>query len=432
MATRPGLALALYLATQKLAGRGRAERRLAQEMAAGHEDMARGAERLGATETPRPEGALVWLHVGSEAEAMGLPDLIDRLHDVRDDVSVLITTARHGPDALLASRLPRRVILQFAPYGTGPGVAGFIAHWRPDVGVWADNRLAPALIEAAGKAGVPMFLIDARVPERPGWRWLPGLRRALLKRFSHVLAGDARAAAGLKALGVADDRIEVTGFLQEGGAPLPCSQAERDSLAEVLAARPVWLAAGAVADEVPLVIEAHRQAMRRSHRLLLVLRPEPLSEGPALAARLEAEGWVVGLRSRDDEPEADAEVFVVDLSDELGLWYRLAPISLMGGSLSADAAAAARNPYEATALGSAVLYGPRMGLWREAYERLRDAGAARAVSDVTSLARAVEFLLSPDKAAEMASAAWEVTTSGAEATDRVVTLVLGALDEKGV
>lgn len=431
MNRRPALALACYLAAQTVGGRAQAERRLARAIAEGLEDPERGAERLGTTATARPDGALAWIHVGSEAEAMGLPDLIDRLHEERDDVSVLITTARHGPDELLAARLPRHVILQYAPYGVGPGPAAFVAHWRPDVGIWADNRLAPALIEAAGRAGVPLFLIDARVPERPGWRWLPGLRRALLKRFRHVLAGDARAAAGLAALGVAKNRVEVTGFLQEGAAPLPCSQAERDALAEALAARPVWFAAGASAAEIPLVVEAHRQAMRRSHRLLLVLQPGDQASAPALAEALEAEGWAVGLRSRDDEPDTDVEIFVVDLPDELGLWYRLSPISFMGGSLASGESGVC-NPYEATALGSAVLYGPLMGLWREGYERLRDAGAARAVSDVSSLTRAVEFLLSPDKAAEMAAAAWEVTTSGAEATDRIVALVLDTLDERGV
>jgi len=432
MTRRPGLALALYLAAQRPGGRSRAEHKLAQETAAGREDPQRAAERLGATEVARPDGPLIWIHVGSEAEAMGLPDLIERLQDERDDVAVLVTTARHGPDELLAQRLPSQVILQYAPYGTDIAVAGFVAHWHPDIGIWADNRLSPALIEAVGKTGIPMFLIDARVPERPGWRWLPGLRRALLRRFRYVLAGDERAAEGLRALGVPADRIEATGFLQEGAAPLPCSQAERDSLAEILAARPVWLAAGVGPDEIPLVLEAHRQAMRRAHRLLLVLRPEPLDLGAGLAEALEADGWVVGLRSRDDEPEPDVEVFVADLPDELGLWYRLAPVSLMGGSLAGSGGPPTRNPFEATALGSAVLYGPRLGLWREAYERLRDAGAAQAVSDGPSLARAVEFLLAPDKTAEMAAAAWEVTTSGAEATDRIVALVIEALDERGL
>ncbi|OIP83903.1 MAG: hypothetical protein AUK37_06535 [Rhodobacterales bacterium CG2_30_65_12] len=430
MVSLPGLTLAGYFALQKLRGRAWAERQLAHETAAGRESVERGAERLGATSTPRPDGPLVWLHVGSEAEALGIPELIDRLREENGDLAMLITTARHGPDELLAARLPRDVVVQYAPYGTGPGVAAFLAHWRPDVCVWADNRLEPALIEETHRAGIPLFLIDARVPERPGWRWVPGLRRALLRRFAHVLAGDERSAEGLKALGVAQQRIEALGFLQEGTAPLPCSQAERDTLAEIIAARPVWLAAGATSGEVVMVVEAHRQATRHSHRLLLVLVPERADDGPALADTLEAEGWVVGLRSRDDEPEADVEVFIADLPDELGLWYRLSPISLIGGTLAGEGQA--RNPFEAAALGSAVLFGPHMGLWRESYERLREAGAARMVSDLPSLVHAVEFLLSPDKVASMAAAAWEVTTSGAEATDRIMQLVLTVLDEKSV
>jgi 3-deoxy-D-manno-octulosonic-acid transferase len=432
MTRGPGLALALYLAAQKPRGRARAEKLLRKEMKAGREDAARGAERLGATDLARPEGPLVWMHVGSETEALGVPDLIDRLREERDDLAILITTSRYGPDELLAARLPRDVLLQSAPYGVGPGAEGFLAHWRPEVAIWADSRLEPVLIEATHRAGVTMFLVDARVPERPGWRWLPGIRRALLRRFAHVLAGDARADTGLRALGVPATRIEVTGFLQEGGAPLTCSQAERDSLAELLAARPVWLAAGATPGELEMIVAAHQQAMRRAHRLLLILAPEPGESGPDLAAALEAEGWVVGLRSKEDEPEQDVEIFIADMPDELGLWYRLSPISLIGGTLHGEPGFGARNPYEAAALGSAVLFGPHMGLWRESYTRLREAGAARAVADTASLARAVEFLLAPDKVAEMASAAWEVTTSGAEATDKVVALVLDALAARGL
>lgn len=432
MASKPGVALAFYLAAQKFRGRPRAEKRLRRESEAGREDTSRAGERLGATIIPRPSGPLVWIHIGSEAEALGVPELIDRLRDERDDIGILITTARHSPDALLASRLPRDVQLQAAPYGLGPGPAGFLAHWRPDVGIWADNRLDPVLLDAAYRASVPMLLIDARVPERPGWRWLPGLRRALLTKFTHVLAGDERSAAGLRGLGVGKNRIEATGFLQEGTAPLPCSQAERDSLAELLAARPVWLAAGVTRGEIEMVVAAHQQAMRRAHRLLLILVPKPHESGPEIARALEAGGWVVGLRSQDDEPEPEVEIFVADLPDELGLWYRLSPISLMGGTVMGEEMEGARNPYEAAALGSAVLFGPHTGLWRESYTRLREAGAARAIADTASLARAVEFLLSPDKVAQMAAAAWEVTTSGAEATDRVVALVFETLDEKGL
>ncbi len=424
--------LSLHLAATKVRGHARAQKRLHAGIHGGGEDPNRGQERLGISTAPRPNGPLIWIHIGSEAEALGVPDLIDRLREERGDLAILLSVQRHGPDALLAARLPRDVLVQLAPYGLGRGPAKFLAHWRPNVAIWADNRLEPALIDAANRAGVPILLVDARVPERPGWPRLPGVRRALLKRFRHILAGDERSAEGLRALGVSVDRLEALGFLQEGASPLPCSQAERDMLAEILEARPVWLAADVTAREIEMVTAAHRQAMRRAHRLLLVLVPERVEDGARIAAELEAEGWVVGQRSLDEEPEPEVEILIADQSDELGLWYRLSPVSLIGGTLLGEAREGPRNPYEAAALGSAVLHGPHMGMWRESYARLREAGAARTVMDTASLARAVEYLLAPDKVAEMAAAAWEVTTSGAEATDRVVALVNELLDEQEV
>lgn len=380
----------------------------------------------------RPDWPLVWLHVGSELEALGIPDLINRLREERDDLAFLVTIPRRGPDELLGSRLPRDVDVQRAPGTTAHAVTTFLDLWKPEVCIWADNILEPVLINATEKAGIPLFLVDARAPERTGWRWFPGQRRGLLRRFSFIIASDTQSAENLKAWGAEPDRIEVMGFMQVGSAPLHCSQAERDTLAQVLAARPVWLAAGITQAEVQMAADAHRQAIRRAHRLLLILQPENLSDGPRIAERLEAEGWATGLRSRDDEPEPEVEIFVADQPEELGLWYRLSPISLMGGTLAGENPRAVQNPFEAAALGSAVLFGPHVGPWALSYERLRGAGAARSISDRESLARAVEFLLAPDMVAEMATAAWELTTAGAEATDRIVALTMNALDARGV
>lgn len=421
--------LPFEIASRRFRGKIRSDAMLARGIEAGLEDPERGTERLGKTKEPRPKGALVWIHVGQESDAVGIPELVDRLREERDDVEILVTTTGYDPEHPLKERLPADVVMQYAPYDEGNAPKNFLSHWRPDFCVWSENRLEPLLLQECFSSALETVLIDARVPERPGIKWIPGLRRELLRGFSHILAGDTAAMEGLKALGVSDEKIETTGFLQEGTAPLPCSQAERDMIAECLEARPVWVAVGVNKAEVDMVVAAHQSAIRRSHRLLLVLIPEPEDIGPAIASSLEAEGWQVGLRSLEDEPETDVEIYVADLPDELGLWYRLAPVSFMGGTL---ARGPLRSPYEAAALGSAVLYGPNLGTWRESYERLRDAGAARAVSDTSSLAKAVEFLLAPDKAAEMAAAAWEVTTSGAEATDRAVQLILSGLDRKGL
>jgi 3-deoxy-D-manno-octulosonic-acid transferase len=210
--------------------------------------------------------------------------------------------------------------------------------------------------------------------------------------------------------------------MEDGSSVLPCTEAERAALVRQFQTRPVWLAAGLPESEDAALIGAHRAALRLAHRLLLIIVPDPPERADALARQIEdAEGWTVARRSADEEPDEETEVFLADVPSEMGLWYRLAPITYLGGSLYGTGSR--RDPFEAAALGSAILHGPQTGDWRAAMARLTEARATRPVSSPADLAEGLADLLSPDRAARLAQAAWAVTSAGAEVTDRVVLLV---------
>lgn len=438
MAERTGRSLLDRARRQR--GQARARQMLETRLAEGREHKQRARERLGEASQARPDGLLLWLHGEDEKRAFDLIHLIARLRVETDDLSYLVTTGSYDPGERLAELLPGHCLHQYLPYETGPGMGRFLEHWRPDLVLWGAPDLPLAVLQALEGAGPPVFWINAAMPDEAQnrLRWFPGQASAALGRVGAILAADGRSATNLRRLGVPAERIDVTGPLQEGAPPLPCPAHERDTLAALLAARPVWLAAGVNAREMPIVLGAHARAARRSHRLLLILVPENLATGEALAESFERDGWVTALRSTQEDPVREIEIYVADLPDELGLWYRLAPVAFLGGTLARDGTLArngqarngqARDPFEAAALGAALLHGPRTGSHAHAYERLGDAGAARLVRGESELARELDYLMAPDKAAEMARAAWEVTTAGAEVTDRVCAMILGALDD---
>jgi 3-deoxy-D-manno-octulosonic-acid transferase len=179
--------------------------------------------------------------------------------------------------------------------------------------------------------------------------------------------------------------------------------------------------------EEAAVIGAHREALRLSHRLVLILVPEDPVRAASLAAELEArEGWRVALRSADQEPDRETEVYIPDSAAEYGLWYRLAPVTFLGGSLLGEGCG--RSPMEPASLGSAVIFGPRPGRFGVAYGRLGAARAARAVASAADLQAGLNDLLSPDRAAKLAQAAWTVASEGVEVTSRVLDLIRQHLD----
>jgi 3-deoxy-D-manno-octulosonic-acid transferase len=70
-----------------------------------------------------------------------------------------------------------------------------------------------------------------------------------------------------------------------------------------------------------------------------------------------------------------------------------------------------------------------MGRHRRRLQRFLAAGAARTVGSAEALGAAVADLLAPDRTAEMARRAWEITSAGSELTDHVIELVFQSLDE---
>jgi len=423
---RFSLALSAYLAFSARAARF-AERKLASRLAEGKENAERLDERRGIAGMARPEGEIVWFHAASVGESLSLLELIRRMIEERPDLHILVTTGTVTSADVMQARLPEGAMHQFIPVDVLPWVRRFLDHWQPDLAVWTESELWPALITETRARGIPKVIINARMSRasHDRWRFLRGMARSLLEGFDEAHVQDDLTAAYLRRLGLPGERLHVTGTLKEGAAALPADEGERQRLAGHLNGRPTWLAASTHEGEEEKILEAHRQALRINPRLLLIVVPRHPHRGNEVAQLIEAQGLRFARRSAGALPDPDTAVYLADTMGELGLWYRLAPISFVGGSLEP---VGGHNPFEPAALGSVILHGPYVSNFSDIFQRLTEAGAARLVSSPGSLAEAVNDLLNPDRAAVMAHAAWEVCSAGAEVTDKALDMLFDYLD----
>ncbi len=419
-------ALALYLAFSARAT-GYAERKLAARLDAGKEDAERLDERRGIASRPRPDGPLVWFHAASVGESLSLLELIRRLAEDRPELKFLVTTGTVTSAEVMSARLPPEAFHQFIPVDAMPFVRRFLDHWKPDLAIWTESEFWPSLICETKSRGIPMLLINARMSKtsHDRWRFLRGMARALVRRFDEAHVQDDITAGYLRRLGLPMSRLKVTGTLKEGAAALPCDENERTRLARVLNGRPVWLAASTHPGEEDVALDAHAIALRGNPRLLLVIVPRHPHRGDELAEMLDRRGVQYARRSKGEDIAGDDQVYLADTMGELGLWYRIAPISFVGGSLEPIGG---HNPFEPAALGSAILHGPYVSNFVDIFQRLSEANAARLISSPASMAEAVNDLLNPDVAAAAAHAAWEVCSAGATVTDQASDLITDHLD----
>jgi 3-deoxy-D-manno-octulosonic-acid transferase len=339
----------------------------------GKEDPARLGERLGHASRERPAGPLAWLHGASVGEALSLLALIDDLSAARPDLNILVTAGTRTAAELLAKRLPANAFHQYLPVDGPAATRRFIEHWRPNLGVFVESEIWPNLLLAAERQGVRMALLSAKLSDASlgGWSRLSAAARRLFGVFDLLMAQDARAAGRLESLGVAGAGGADMKF---GADPLPVDEAALADVRAAIGARPVILAASTHPGEDEAVLSAFAS---QPDGPLLVIVPRHPERGPAVAALAKREGLTVSLQSWGD-PIGAERVRVADALGELGLWFRVACLTVVGGSLVDGIGG--HNPLEPARLGCPAISGPYVENWQGAYGELLLADATALVA----------------------------------------------------
>ena len=363
---------------------------LRRRRAVGKEDAVRFDERLGHAGVPRPAGPLAWMHAASVGEAVSMLPLIERVLARRGDVTVLLTTGTVTSAQLIGDRLPAGALHQYVPVDRPDAVRRFLDHWKPDLALWAESELWPNLVAETQARGVTCLMVNARMSSTSfkRWRRLRGLVAPLLGGFALCLAQNDEHAARLTALGALD--VRAVGNLKFAADPLPADADALDRLRDAVGDRPLWLAASTHPGEERIVAEAHRALAPAHAGLLTVIVPRHPQRGAALASELDAADLNVARRTRDDVIAPDTHIYLADTLGELGLFYRLADIVFVGGSLVPHGG---HNPLEPARLGCALLWGPHMFNFAAMAEGFAVADGVEPVADDGVLANAVARLL---------------------------------------
>ena len=385
------------------------KRRLKQ----GKEDPARVNERRGITADVRPHGPLVWIHGASVGEVLAAAALIEKLRAV--NLRILLTSGTVTSAAVVAKRFPADVIHQYVPYDSPRYVARFLDHWQPSLALFIESDLWPNMILAGAARRLPMVLINGRMSHRsfPRWRRISGTIEALLGRFEVCLAQSDIDAERFAALG--SGNVVITGNLKLDVQAPPADNARLERLLAVTRGRPVIVAASTHPGEEEILIEVHRELAGYFPSLLTVIVPRHPNRGEAIARMIAASGLHVALRSHEDLPTATADIYVADTMGELGLFYRLAPIVFMGGSLVEHGG---QNPIEAIKLGAAIAHGPHVFNFTDVYDALDAAGGAKQADTGEALVKQLGQWLADPVARQVS----------VEAAGRVVEQLGGALD----
>ena len=388
----------LYLAFSQVSGpiwRWNLRKRLKK----GKEDPRRVAEKHGENYPERPAGDVFWFHALSVGESLALVPLIELALDEYPDAHVVVTTStRTSIAALENARLPKRANHVLLPVDTVWATKQFLDYWHPRVAVFSELDFSPRLMFETYKRGIPLILINSRLSPESfiGRKRLGGLMRDVLGLFSTMLVQDEASVDRFTKLGADPSKVIVSGALKAAARPLPVDEGALADWKQKLGVRPVWLAAATRDIEEKSVLRAHARVLEVLPNALLVVAPRFLESADALEEEARKMFDCVVRRSRSQDLVSGTQVYIADTIGEMGLWYRLAPVSFVGHSLGPPGKPlGGKNPFEAAALNSAIIHGCAVEDFEESYAGLHEQNAAVQVDSVEHLSDEILRLMNP-------------------------------------
>jgi 3-deoxy-D-manno-octulosonic-acid transferase len=193
---------------------------------------------------------------------------------------------------------------------------------------------------------------------------------------------------------------------------LPAVASALEAAAAAAGHRPVLLAASTHAGEERAVLAAFADLAGRPDTPRLVIVPRHPIRGPEVADLARETGLTVRRQGAGEPFDGRAAVHVADALGELGLWFRLACATFVGGSFVAGVGG--HNPLEPARLATPIIAGPHVANWDSVYAGL-GAGVVR-IEDIAGLTRAwADALDDPQSARTRTGVAAAAAAQDAEA-----------------
>ncbi|WP_218048905.1 3-deoxy-D-manno-octulosonic acid transferase [Curvivirga aplysinae] len=357
------------------------------------EDKTRLSERYGHASQERPTGKLIWLHAASVGELISTLSLLDKINTENPDITLLVTSGTVTSAEIAKNKLPKNVIHQFAPLDSPVFVNRFLNYWKPDLVLWLESEFWPNHLREIKSRQIPAILLNARMSEKSFKRWSehPKSIQTLLSCFTTLSAQSSKDRDKLVKL-AKDREVLLPGNMKLAAQPLSYDQIEYKSLKKIIGKRKIIVAASTHPTEEQRLLDCYKSyASTIEQKPLLIIVPRHPQRGAEVFDIITNSKLKAACRSKNEDIEVSTDIYLADTLGELGLFYALSDIVIMGGSFSGKIGG--HNPIEPALLDTAIIVGPDMSNFASITKAMLEDKAIKQVKNDEDLTKTISKLL---------------------------------------
>ena len=297
----------------------------------GKEDKKRFNERKGISKQKRPDGKLLWFHAASVGESISIINLVV---DLAEEYNILITSGTVTSAEIISNRKPKNTIHQFVPIDRKKYVRKFLNHFKPDLAFFVESEIWPNLLCESKRKNIPVILGSARITPKNNFKIK--LQQSFFKSFTKyidlIIPQDQFTYDFYKPISN-EQQLSNINSLKLGNEALPYKVEHYTELQNLTKDRIVFFAASTHDNEEELIAKCHKDLRNTHPNFLTIIAPRHPNRADKIIQVFKKHKLNFSQRSKNEVITEATDIYLADTIGEMGLFFKLSPISFIGGSL---------------------------------------------------------------------------------------------------
>ena len=338
----------------------------------------------------RPNGNLIWINAVSIGEAKSAQSLAKEIHKKNPNAKILFTTSTISSYKLMKSQ-KNKYYLFFSPIDIDFIIKRFLSLWNPNIVIFFESEIWPNVIHNLHIQNKKFIICNARISENSyrNWRKVPIFYKTFFSKVGICFSQDKQSMIRFRKLGVR--LVKMIGNIKFLENKLNINRFDFNKLKIQLRKKKTITFFSSHPGEDEIFIRVAKKLRDKLTDCFFILIPRHQNRIERICKYLTQTNFNFSLRSEKKNFNVNTNFFMVDTFGELGLFFKLSKIAIVGGSF---VNIGGHNPIETKGLGCALIFGPYMQNFQQIANKIIRNNAGYQVKNEFELENKILFLMS--------------------------------------
>ena len=313
-------------------------------------------EKFSISRKKRPDGDLIWINGVSVGESKTGIAVAREIKKIKPASSILFSTSTLSAYNLL-SKSKNNFVVIFFPIDINFLIKRFLKYWNPSSVIFIESEIWPNIFYILKEKSIKLSILNARISKKSfiNWKRISFISKSVFPLIDHCYTQNNDSLKRFKELGTRKvKRIQNLKYISQG---LEVDCIIYNKIFKQLKSKRVVTLFSSHAEEEKMFADIFRVLSKDISNLFFIIIPRHTYRIKKITDQLSKDKVLFLLRNENNFKITNENFLLVDTFGELGIFFKLSEIAIVGGSFSNHGG---HNPIETKDFNCSLIFGPHM------------------------------------------------------------------------